>query len=443
MISTMRGLGAKLSYPLAERYTKRHIRQKKARLDAWLAEDSKKRAHRLHLALCDVVQYAEKYVPYYHDLFRRTRFNPERLRNDVHYWQDIPFLTKETILANPERLLSTEFPRDALAERKTSGSTGSTLSFYYSKEDLDWVSATVALMNEAISRRLSDREAHLVYVDNNTKRAGFLGRMREKAKLAIVNRSNINIRDLSLESVRLYLHTIKQQKPYLLYGLQSTLKALIQVSQNESDCHGLCEYFVSSGETLDTRSTQIIRDAVGCSVVNRYGNAEFGAVAQSVDNPQELRIIDGTVFPENFVIQGCSEIVLTTLVGRAMPLIRYRTGDLGVVEKLHDGTYMVSKIVGRVHDTVSFGGSTFTTSYIATCLHAQFRIHDFQIVQYGEHLPEFRIVTDYPEQLPDIEKSLGTMVGIPVKVKRIRPADIIRKGRQMKFAYYVRETTEM
>lgn len=443
MISTVRGLGAKLGYPLAERFAGRCIRQKRERFAVWQTESSDKRRARLHAALCDVVQYAASHVPYYRDLFRRIRFHPDKLRQDARYFQDIPFLTKETILANTGQLLSEEFPSRALIERKTSGSTGSTLSFYYSHDDLDWASAAVTHMNAAISRGLSDRELHLVYVDPNTTRASALETLREKLKLAVVNRSNIYIRDLSADSVRIYLHTIKKQKPYLVYGLQSTLKALIQIAENESDYKGLCHYFVASGETLDARAASIIRNAIGCEVINRYGNAEFGAIAQSLQDPQVLPIIDGLVLPESLYGYGCSEIVLTTLVGRAMPLIRYRTGDLGLVKELENGTYTISHIQGRIHDIVPFGGRTLTTSYIGTHLHAHFRIHDFQIVQRGDRPPEFCIVTDFPEQLPAIEQSLTYLVGSSLTVKRIRPTDIIRKGRQMKFAYYVHESMEV
>lgn len=439
MISTMRALRANLSFPLAERYTRRHILGKKAQLDAWKTEDADTKNRRTHASLCNVVEYAAKHVPYYHNLFRRIRFDPEKLRGDIRHFQDIPFLTKETILSQPEQFLSDEFPRSTLIERKTSGSTGLTLSFYYSKDDLDWASAVVFHLNEAISRNLSDREVHLIYVNPNAQHVGAFESMRERLKLMAVNRANVKIRELSEETVRLHLQAIRAQQPYLLYGLPSTLKALIQFAQDVSKYRDLCEYFVSSGETLDARSAQFIYEAIGCKVINRYGNAEFGAVAQSASDTQMLRVVDGVTFPEYFDIQGYAEIVLTTLVGRAMPLIRYRTGDLGTVEQLQDGSHELSGIQGRLHDLVDFGGRTLTTSFIAACLHTKFRIHDFQIVQRNKQLPEFRVVTDYPEQLPAIGKELAVIVGMPVKVSRVRPTDLIRKGRQMKFAHYVRE----
>lgn len=439
MIPTMRALSANLGFPLAERYTRRHIWGKKAQLDAWKIESADEKNRRIHASLCDVVEYAEKHVPYYRNLFKRIRFEPAKLRGDIRYKEDIPFLTKEIILAHPGQFLSDEFPPSELIERKSSGSTGLTLSFYYSKDDLDWTSAVLFHLNEAVSRSLSDREVHLIYVNPNAQPVGAFEGMRERLKLMAVNRANIKIRDLSAATVQSHLLAIRAQRPYLLYGLPSSLKALVQFAQDASKYRGLCENFVSSGETLDARSAQFIHEAIGCKVINRYGNAEFGAVAQSANDPQMLRIVDGVVFPEYFVIQGYSEIVLTTLVGRAMPLIRYRTGDLGTIEHLQDGSQVLSGIHGRLHDLVAFGGRTLTTSFIAACLHSKFRIHDFQIVQRDEQLPEFRIVTDYPEQLPEIGKELAVIVGMPVKVSRVRPTDLIRKGRQMKFAHYVRE----
>jgi phenylacetate-CoA ligase len=443
MTPLLRALGANLSFPLAERYTRRNIWQKKTLLDAWQHESAVQKNHRINTALCDVIDYAATNVPYYRNLFKRIRFEPAKLRTDIRYFQDIPFLTKETILAQPDDFLSTEFRARELTDRKTSGSTGLTLSFYYSKSDLDWASAVIFHLNARFARSLSDREVQLSFVDPSAPPEGLMDEIRGGLRAITMNRATVYLRGLSALTARTHLRAIRAQKPYLIYGLQSTLKALIQFAETPAQYHQLCEYFVSSGETLDAHSARLITDAIGCKVINRYGNAEFGAIAQSIDDPSILKIIDGLVLPENFGTHGFSEIVLTTLVGRGMPLIRYRTGDLGNVDLDADGSYRLSAIQGRLHDLVVLGGKTFTTSFLSTGLHGKYSIHDFQIVQRGSAPPEFRVVTDQPEQLPLIQRELTAIAGVEVKVSRIRPTDLIRKGRQMKFSHYVREQAEV
>lgn len=443
MTPFLHALSANLSFPLAERYTRRKIWEKKTLLDAWQAETPEQKRVRVNAALCDVVEYAGLNVPYYKNLFKRIRFEPRRMRTDIGYFQDIPHLTKETILASPTEFLSTLFKRNDLIERKTSGSTGLTLSFYYTREDLDWATAAIFHLNSAFSRSLSDREVQLTFVNPNAPTEGWIDEMLSRLRGITMNRSTVFMRGLSADAARHHLNNIRAQKPYFIYGLQSSMKGLIQFSGSPEGYQNLCKYFVSSGETLDAHSAELIAQSIGCKVINRYGNAEFGAVAQSEENPSVLRVVDGLVMPENFGAQGFPEIVLTTLTSRGMPLIRYRTGDLGNVEQQSDGGYRISFIQGRLHDLVELNGKTFATSFLSTWLHGKFKIHDFQIVQKGNAFPEFRIVTDQPEQLPVIKKELTALTGSDVTVYRIRPTDLIRKGRQMKFSHYVKETLKV
>jgi phenylacetate-CoA ligase len=144
-------------------------------------------------------------------------------------------------------------------------------------------------------------------------------------------------------------------------------------------------------------------------------------------------------WPENLSIQGFPEIVLTTLVNRAMPLIRYRTGDLGLVESAAGGGFTLSRLQGRVHEIFMLDEHSYTTSFMSTFLHSRFRIHDFQIIQRETRVPEFRIVTDHPDELSGIEDALLSLCGVPVKATRIRTTDLLRRGRQMKFSHLVRE----
>lgn len=73
------------------------------------------------------------------------------------------------------------------------------------------------------------------------------------------------------------------------------------------------------------------------------------------------------------------ELVLTTLTNSAMPLIRYRTGDLiASLEKKEDG-YYISNIQGRLHDLITIDNKTYPTHYIQDLLDRVGNIIEFQI----------------------------------------------------------------
>lgn len=73
------------------------------------------------------------------------------------------------------------------------------------------------------------------------------------------------------------------------------------------------------------------------------------------------------------------ELVLTTLTNSAMPLIRYRTGDLiESLEKKEDGFY-ISNIQGRLHDLITIDNKIYPTHYIQDLLDRVGGIIEFQV----------------------------------------------------------------
>ncbi len=94
---------------------------------------------------------------------------------------------------------------------------------------------------------------------------------------------------------------------------------------------------LSSAEPLDAPLAAALRAHWGCEVLDHYGLTETGygcAVECSAHDGYHLRALDvlveivdpedGSPLPANAV----GEVVVTTLNREAMPLIRYRTGDL-------------------------------------------------------------------------------------------------------------------
>lgn len=95
---------------------------------------------------------------------------------------------------------------------------------------------------------------------------------------------------------------------------------------------------LSSGDILDQDLQMRIRETWRCQLVNHYGLSEcgFGGAVECLRNDgKHLRALDlypEIVDPETGLPlppETPGEIVITTLRAEAMPLIRYRTGDVG------------------------------------------------------------------------------------------------------------------
>ena len=144
-ISVVVGLtSAYIAYPLAERIEKRAIREKLKELTKFYQLSSVEREKLSLQRLGKMVEFAASQVPYYKDLFQQQGINPENFYKDARYLNDVPFLTKDVIREQGERMLSRPLNEIRHHVCKTGGSTGLSCHIYYDQVAADY-SAAVTL----------------------------------------------------------------------------------------------------------------------------------------------------------------------------------------------------------------------------------------------------------------------------------------------------------
>jgi phenylacetate-CoA ligase len=189
----------------------------------------------------------------------------------------------------------------------------------------------------------------------------------------------------------------------------------------------------------------LIEEVLGCRVINRYGSAEFGVAAY--EGPDEtlgrMRLLDSVVHAETLPAEGGGqELVLTGLLNPAMPLLRYRTGDLAELVEDDRGRYMLN-VSGRLHDLVEIGGRVWPTHYIQDRLdrlsgpeHFGGGVDDFQI-EVGGGKPILRLVPMTVSASEELIREVGSWWPDQVRVECVSYDELRRVGRQNKFRYVV------
>ena len=139
----------------------------------------------------------------------------------------------------------------------------------------------------------------------------------------------------SPHSLRQELHT---HKPQVLVAAPRQLAALLPLLEDTHFCAGLAlRGILSSAEMLDPALRRHLRTRLGLLVLDHYGLTETGyggGVECTAHHGYHLRELDlwvevvdvATGLPLPPGQEG--EVVITTLSREAMPLIRYRTGDV-------------------------------------------------------------------------------------------------------------------
>ena len=82
--------------------------------------------------LRDLIEYCDKNIPYYKELFKKINLNSLDI-NTIKDLEKIPILTKELVRENFEKLKNPNF-KGEIVHAHTSGSTGKSLQFDFSKD---------------------------------------------------------------------------------------------------------------------------------------------------------------------------------------------------------------------------------------------------------------------------------------------------------------------
>jgi phenylacetate-CoA ligase len=249
-----------------------------------------------------------------------------------------PFTDKSAVRAAPEDFVSVDLPRSALFRKTTTGSSGSPLPIWHSAEfyfdglllaipKIAWfLGARDAGTRSIFCISLSDDRMKQEFITADpTGRNGLGVRM-------VVDERRLETYDRALASIAELTPACISSKPSVLESLAARADTF------PGSLPSGTSFIISSGAKLGVGLRARLERAFNCPAVEAYGMTEFGVIAYPCSRDSlhidtssmflEIVDADGKVLQEGQ--QG--EIVVSSLSNRAMPLLRYRTGDLGALE---------------------------------------------------------------------------------------------------------------
>jgi phenylacetate-CoA ligase len=210
---------------------------------------------------------------------------------------------------------------------------------------------------------------------------------------------------LSARDLAAHVDRINELRPVQVVGAAWLLHEIARHAEAGSGRIVSPRAVMTSFEALMPETAQVLRRAFGAPVFNRYGSSELGPVACSCGVEPRLHVSMLTHRVE--VLRGdgepcepgeTGELVVTHLVNRTMPLIRYRIGDLatpGPRDPCRCGRTLASiaEVSGRVMDAfVRSDGSLVSGSYIGRFYRSVSGIRQFQVVQLAPTRVHVRLV---------------------------------------------------
>ncbi|WP_345813078.1 phenylacetate--CoA ligase family protein [Paraburkholderia sp. PREW-6R] len=437
---TLKGMvGGYIGYPIAEKQEKRSVTPKVQELERHYQLPMRERRAIATARLRDMLEFAGAKVPYYRDLFRELNFDPARIAAEPARLQELPYLTKNIIREQGDRLLSRPLSELRHHACKTGGSTGLACTVFYDEEAADYSSAVTRYARRRIGKRSYRSELHFACRFPDAVVPQWPS--REDFKCFVNNRSNIffdRIDDVGLEEI---WQTLLLRRPFLVHAHPSTIYALACYIERKQGTGSAFQVFESSGELLEPHMRNVIGRVLQCQVIDRYGLAELGVMAYEVDGHEGgFKIFESEGWAESRLVSdnpdGAHELVFTGFRNRLMPLIRYATGDLAKVEERRDG-FFLTNVVGRIHDVVPINGVAHPTHHIQDMLdHRVGGIQEFQI-DLRTSPPTLRVVLEPWANADATKGKLRAFWGEGFQVAFVGHDDFIRVGSRAKFRHVV------
>jgi phenylacetate-CoA ligase len=396
---------------------------------------------RLRTLLVDIGTH----VPYYRDLFRERGFQPAALRS-LKELQSLPFLTKPLIRANADRMKHAH--ARGLARFNTGGSSGEPLVFFIGKER---VSHDVAAKWRATRWWGVDIGDPEVVVWGSPIELGAQDRVRAWRD-RLLRTELLPAFEMSERRLDEFVDRIRRLRPRMLFGYPSALSHIARHAEQRGRCMndiGIKVAFVTSERLYDDQRATIER-VFGCRVANGYGGRDAGFIAHACpeggmhltaeDIIVEIVDSDGGTLPAG----ESGEIVVTHLATRDFPFVRYRTGDVGVLDERRcacgRGLPLLREIQGRTTDfLVASDGTVLHGLALIYILRDLPGLRQFKIIQESLRRTRILLATEPgfdPACLPLIEQKTRARLGSDVSVEIERVSEIAPE-RSGKYRYVV------
>ncbi|MBK8015276.1 MAG: phenylacetate--CoA ligase family protein [Betaproteobacteria bacterium] len=335
-------------------------------------------------AVRELIDASRREVPY----FRTLPELPEAASTPGELLAGIPLLAKSD-LQNSALRLRTTVDCGRLVSKTTGGSTGEPVTIWKTRDA--WARELGATWRGYAwaGIEVGDLQARFWGVAHTSS-----GRWRARLIDRVCHRIRIPAFAFVDSDLANYVKLLNRRQPRWYYGYVSMLTELARfVQRGGARLRHRPRCIVTTSEVLNAADRELLREVFGAPVFNEYGCGELGTIAHecpygSLHVSEEnmiVEVLDGT---EPCDPGRAGELVVTELNNRAFPLIRYRTGDFGV---LAAGTCACGRTLGRL-DQIHGRAYDFIRNREGRLFHGEFLMYVFEdLRRHGADIRQFQV----------------------------------------------------
>ncbi|MAU15653.1 MAG: CoF synthetase [Muricauda sp.] len=348
--------------------------------------------------LHNLLKHATTTVPFYKDV-------PE---NSV-VLQDFPIIDKQTVRKNFANFRSRTYLKGYNHEVTTSGSTGKPFKILHNKDKRERNIADTCFFAGRAGFSMGSKLFYLRLWDKQYKKNKLVTQVQNIAAYSVDDLTEANLAKLVAEMER-----GRSNKNILAYA--SALDTVSKYVEEQLGRPLNCKFnsIISIAEALNPDVKKRVQTYLGTEVVSRYSNSENGILAQQRVNDASGKFeinwasyhIEMLDLNEDRPVKPgeVGRIVITDFFNYSMPIIRYDTGDVGIMEFDKESQAMVfSKIDGRKMDMFTNTSGEYISSHIIHHILQFNGIEQFQFIEEenGEYTIKLKVSEKFDQNDED------------------------------------------
>lgn len=338
-----------------------------------IIEDGDENTSIIDKYLNDLLQYGVNNINFYKDYIGYESI------------KDFPIINKNVIKSNKDSMFSKCYIDKELHTMSTSGSTGTPFTIKQNRNKRNRVLAEIVYFGEICNYQLGDRNVYL-RVWNKKNKKSLLNAFAQNLIMLDISRLD----EENLEYIRKTIKGDRKLKCILGYATSLDIISKYMLQKGDKPSMFNIKIIISQSEILNEKTRANLKKVFGCNVVSRYSNQENGILAQEPIDTNYFIINNASYYIEFLKLDSdeeaeygeLSRIVITDLFNYAMPIIRYDTGDLAIVEEHNKYGKVITSIEGRKTDFIyDISGNVLSPHTVTNTMWVLDKIKQYQLIQ--------------------------------------------------------------
>ncbi|MBC8385841.1 MAG: phenylacetate--CoA ligase family protein [Candidatus Cloacimonetes bacterium] len=379
-----------------------------------------------------LIRHAGEHVPYYRKLFKEIGLDISSFqgRNDLF---KIPILEKEAVRTRKDEFIADKAGKYGITRDSTSGSTGTPLHFILDNS---------VQANKIAALLRSYKWAGYSFGNKTFSVQSYYFKDHDFQYNKFYNILRFDSNRLRKVSALKVIKEINRFQPKFMMGFPFDILMISKFAGEERIKIHSPQAIVTYGETLSAAKRESLETAYKCKVYNFFSLHECTAMISECEH-RNLHFMEDFAFHEIVDEKGndsskreFGELVGTSFYNYAMPLIRYKIGDIVQTEKSSKTCEckrefrVIKEISGKQCDFIQTPDGRFLGSVMSHSIDNANGVACSQIIQKSLEQIEVKLVIDKTfnkNSQIELEKGLRKRLGDRIKLEFHKVSQLEKK----------------